>query len=193
MPALGDELQHEQRGNRPGVGLVEVAEVVVAGDLAAEERAFLAHALLDEGVADPVDERRAAVLLDDVRHRPARPHVVDDLRAGLLLEHGLGEERGHEVAGDELPGVVHEEAAVGVAVEGDPEVGLLFLHLADDELAVLGKKRVRLVVGERAVRLEETAHRVHGQTLEDGRQHRARHTVSGVDDDPKRLDRRRRR
>ena len=123
-----------------------------------------------------------------MRHRPARPHVVDDLRAGLLLEHGLGEERGHEVAGDELAGVVYEEAAVGVAVEGDSEVGLLFLHLADDELAVLGEKRVRLVVREGAVRLEEAAHRVHGQALEDGGQHRARHAVSGVDDDAKRLD-----
>src|SRR5207247_11301478 len=60
LPALRDELEHEERGNRAGVGLVEVAEVVVPGDLAGEERALLAHPLLDERVADPVDERDAA-------------------------------------------------------------------------------------------------------------------------------------
>ena len=40
------------------VGLREVAEVVVRRDLAAEDRVLLAHAVLDERVADAVDERR---------------------------------------------------------------------------------------------------------------------------------------
>ena len=44
------------------------------------------------------------------------------------------------------------------------------------------------MVREGAVRLEETAHGVHGQSLEDRRHHRARHAVSGIDDDAKRLD-----
>ena len=45
------------------------------------------------------------------------------------------------------------------------------------------------MVWEGAVRLEEAAHRVHGEAFEDGGQHRPRHAVSGVDDDSKRLDR----
>ena len=64
----------------------------------------------------------------------------------------LGEHRGQEVAVDELAGVVDEEAAVGVAVPGDAEVGALLEHLVDDELAVLLQQRVGLVVGEVAVR-----------------------------------------
>ena len=74
-------------------------------------------------------ERDAAGALDGVADGPARAHVVDDLRAGLLLEDGLGEERGDEVARHELARVVHEEAAVRVAVERDPEVGALLGHL----------------------------------------------------------------
>ena len=49
---------------------------------------------------------------------------------GSFAQHRLGEERGGEVAGDELARVVDEEAAVGVAVEGDAEVGALLERLA---------------------------------------------------------------
>ena len=123
------------------------------------------------------------------RDGPARAHVVDHLGARLLLEHELGEERGHEVAGHELARVVHEEAAVGVAVEGDPEVGALLADLRDDELAVLREERVRLVVRERPVGLEVAAHGVDRQPVEDGREHRAGHPVRRVDHDPERAHR----
>ena len=97
----------------------------MGGHLAREQRVLLPHPVLDEGVADAVDERDPARLLDRARHGPARADVVDHLRARLLREHRLREERGDEVAGDELARVVDEEAAVGVAVVGDAEVGAL--------------------------------------------------------------------
>ena len=155
----------------------------MAGDLAGEGGVLLAHPRLDERVADAVHERDPAGALDRVRHRPARAHVVDDLRAGLLLEHAPGEESGDEVARDELATVVDEEAAVGVAVERDPEVGALLQRLADDELAVLGEQRVRLVVRERAVGLEVAADGLDRKPLEHGRQHRPGHPVCRVDHD----------
>ena len=161
----------------------------MARDLAREDGVLLAHALLDERVADTVDERDPARALDRLGHGPARTHVVDDLRARALLEHRLREERGHEVAGDELAGVVDEEAAVGVAVEGRSEVGLVLAHLADHELAVLGQERVRLVVRERAVGLEEVRDGVDRDPLEDRREHDAAHPVRRVDHDPLPLDR----
>ena len=99
-------------------------------------------------------------------------------------------QRGDEVARDELAGVVDEEAAVGVAVVRDAEVGALLARLRDDELPVLLEQRVRLVVRERAVRLEVAADDVDlRQPLEHGRQHRPRHPVGGVDDDAQRPDR----
>ena len=125
----------------------------------------------------------AAGALDRVRNGSARSHVVDDLRARLLREHALGEQRGHEVAGDELARVVDEEAAIGVAVERDPEIGALLEGLADDELAVLGQQRVRLVVRERAVGLEVAANGVDGKSFEHRRQHRSGHPVRRVDHD----------
>ena len=90
-------------------------------------------------------------------HGPAGAHVVEDLAARALREHHLGQQRGHEVAGDELARVVDEEAAVGVTVVGDAEVGTLLARLRDDELAVLGQQRVRLVVREVAVGVEVAA------------------------------------
>ncbi len=50
----------------------------------------------------------------------------------MLQQERLGEQRGDEVAGDELAGAVDEEAAIGVAVPGDADVGLLGDHPLDD-------------------------------------------------------------
>src|SRR5829696_2692541 len=60
-------LEDEERGDGPGVGVVEVVEVVVAGDLAAEDRALGAHAGREERVADAVAVHRAARRLHDDR------------------------------------------------------------------------------------------------------------------------------
>ena len=123
-------------------------------------------------------------------HRPARADVVDDLLARRLGEDGLGDERRHEVAGNELPRVVDEEAAVGVPVVGDPEVGRLLGDLRHDELAVLRKERVGLVVREAAVGLEVAADDVElRNSIEDRRQHHAGHPVRRVDHDTQWADR----
>ena len=187
-PRLRNCLQKHQKRHDAGVRLRELAEVVVARYLARERRVDLAHPLLDEGVADPVDERHPAGALDRLRDGPARADVVDDLRAGLLREDDLGKERGGEVAGDELARVVEEEAAVGIAVEGNAKVGAFLERLRDDELAVLGEQRVRLVVREGSVQLEEARHHLDRQPLEHRRQHRARHPVRRVDHDLQRPD-----
>ena len=123
MPRLREQLEDQQRRDRPRVRAVEVVEVVVAGHLAAEHGVLLAHPGLEEGVPDPVHQRAAACLLGHVLDRPARPDVVQDRRAGVLLEHRLGEQRGQEVAVDERALVVDEEAAVGVPVPGDAQLG----------------------------------------------------------------------
>ena len=121
--AAREQLEDQQRRDRAGVGAVEVAEVVVAGDLAAEDAALVAHARLEERVADAVDQRGPAGALDDVGDGAARADVVEDRRARVAAQHRLGEQRREEVAVDERAGVVDEEAAVGVAVPCDPEVG----------------------------------------------------------------------
>src|SRR6266404_7574309 len=66
-PAHGDELEHEEERDDARVRLGEVAEVVMAGDLAAECRVLLPHAVLDIRVADAVDERDATCALDRLR------------------------------------------------------------------------------------------------------------------------------
>ena len=156
----------------------------MARDLAPEGRVLLAHAVLDVCVPDAVHERDAAGALDRLRHRPARAHVVDDLRARLLLEDDSANSAVTKSPGTNSPRVVDEEAAVGVAVEGHAEVGLLLERLAHDELAVLGQERVRLVVREGAVGLEVAAHDLDlGQPLEHAREHHAGHAVRRVGHD----------
>src|SRR4029079_5867905 len=51
-----EELEHDEERDEPGVRPREVAEVVVRGHLTGEQRVTLAHAILEECVADPVDE-----------------------------------------------------------------------------------------------------------------------------------------
>ena len=151
-------------------------------------RVGLAHPPLEERVADAVHQRRAAVARDGVLHRVAGAQVVDDRRAGMLQQERLGEQRGDEVAGDELAGAVDEEAAIGVAVPGDADVGLLGDDALDDVAAVLFDERVGLVVRKASVDLEAQARRPAGQPLEQLRRDQPAHAAAGVEDDVERLD-----
>ena len=156
-------------------------------DLAAEQRALRAHPRLEERVADAVDVRDAARARDRVGDRPRGAHVVQDrlARAGpTLAQQRLGQQRREEVPVDERAGVVDEEAAVGVPVPGDPEVGAGLAHLLDDERAVLGQQRVGLVVGEVAVGHPVGLDQIEAEPLEQRPDHRAGHAVAAVDARP---------
>ena len=121
-------------------------------------RVLLAHPPLDERVADAVHQRRAAVARDDVLDRVAGAQVVDDRRARVLQQERLGEQRRDEVAGDELAGAVDEEAAVGVAVPRDADVGLLPRSPRSVmSRAVLLDERIGFVVREACRRSRSTA------------------------------------
>ena len=109
-------------------------------------------------------------------------HVVQDRLAGVGAQQRLGQQRGEEVARDELARVVDEEAAVGVPVPGDPEVGTPLLDLLDDEAAVLLQQRVGFVVGEVPVRGPVGLHQVQPEPLQQRPHHRPRHAVGAVDD-----------
>ncbi len=107
----------------------------------------------------------------------------------MLQEKRLGEERRDEVAGDELAGAVDEEAAVGVAVPRDADVGLLGDDALDDVAPVLFDERIRFVVREAAVDLEAEPRRPAGQPIEELRRDQAAHAAAGVEHDVERLDR----
>src|SRR4051794_31480042 len=104
-----EQLEDQERRDRSRVGAPELAEVVVPGDLAAERRLVLAEGLLEERVPDPVDVRGAPKLTDRVRNRAAGADVVDDPRAGLLLQELPGQQGSEEVTLDEHPLRVDEE------------------------------------------------------------------------------------
>ena len=91
--------------------------------------------------------------------------------------------------GDELAGAVDEEAAVGVAVPGDADVGLLGDDALDDVAPVLLDQRVGFVVRKAAVDLEAEPGRPAGQALEQLRRDQPAHPAAGVEHDVERLDR----
>ena len=80
---------------------------------------------------------------------------------GLLLARGpgpgdlaLGHDRGHGRRGDRLAVLVHHEAAVGIPVEREADVGAVLPDGLLQVHQVGGLQRVGRVVGERAVQLE---------------------------------------
>ncbi len=159
----------------------------MAGDLAAEDGLLLAHPRLEEGVADAREVRAPALGGDKVGHGAARARVVEDRRAWVLCQRRAGEQGADEVAVAELAAAVDEEAAVGVAVPGDAEVGTGGPHPVDDHPPVLLQQRVRLVVGELAVGLEVHLLQLERQLLQDRPDHRPAHAVAAVDHDLHRL------
>ena len=81
------------------------------------------------------------------------------------------------------PRAVDEEAAVGVAVPGDADVGLLVEHALRDGAAVLLDERIGLVMREGAIHLHRHVRRLAGQPREDLRPDQAAHAAAGIEDD----------
>ena len=113
LAADRQQLEHQQRRDHARVGAPEVAEVVVARDLAAERRVRSSRMrVLKKAWPTRFTSALPPGRLDGVGHGAARAHVVEDRRARVLGEDRLGEQRREEVARHELAVVVDEEAAV---------------------------------------------------------------------------------
>ena len=63
-------------------------------------------------------------------HAAAADQVVEDLRAGMLLERVERDERGDGAAVDQVALLVDDEHAVGVAVERNAEIAVRALRTA---------------------------------------------------------------
>lgn len=107
----------------------------------------------------------------------------DRALAAVAREFACGDQGRDRGRGDRFAPFVDDEAAVGVSVEGEAEVGALF---ADALLEIHEVRRVQgvgLVVGEGAVQLEVHGDEGQGQTLEDRGNGVAAHAVARVDHD----------
>ncbi len=59
---------------------------------------------------------------------PGAFDVVDDSRAGMTGQHLLGQRHQHAIRPDDLAGVGHHAQPVGVAIEGQTDIGPVFAH-----------------------------------------------------------------
>src|SRR5918999_2753819 len=102
--------------------------------LSAENGIFLAHRLLDVGVADARADRSTALGGNGFRHATGRNEVIDDRRIWVALEQARRNHRGQDIAADDVALLVNEKNSVGVTVEGRAEV----IAILNDDLAQLG-------------------------------------------------------
>ena len=142
---------------------------------------------------DAGPDRRAAVLPDHLGHRLRADQVVDPARAGVLVE-DRGGSMAVVVPDTGCAWSSTRNTAVGVAVEGQADVGAGLEHPGLEVLQVLGLDRVGRVVGERAVELAEQDLEVERQALEHLGHDQPAHAVGRVGHDLQRPqgDRRRR-
>ena len=102
---------------------------------------------------------------------------------GSLAQLAARDQRGDDRRRHDLAALVDDEAAVGVAVEGQPDVGAGLAHLGLQVDQVGRVDGVGLVVGEVAVELEEHRDDVERQAAEDLGHGVAAHAVARVDRD----------
>src|SRR5215213_7326613 len=151
--------------------------------LPAEGRVVLSHLRLDNGVARLGPYGLPALALNELGEGLRANRTVQYGRARLFLQHVLRYEGGRQVTRDGRTFLVDNEAAVGVAIEGYPEVGTLCDHALLEFPDVLGFDRVGWMVGEGAVELEVHRYVLEREVLEDRWDHLACHAVSRVDHD----------
>src|ERR671912_1719486 len=144
---------------------------------------MLSHLRLDDGVARLGPYGLPALALDELGEGFRADRAVEYGRPRLLLQHVLRYEGGGQVARDGRALLIDNEAPVGVAVEGYPEVSTLCDHALLELSDVLGFDGIRWMVGEGAVELEVHRYVLEREVLEDGWDHLASHAVSRVDHD----------
>ena len=99
----------------------------------------------------------------------------------------LGEQRRDEVAGTNSPVSSMKKQRSASPSKPTPSSAFSSSTLPITNSRFSGQQRVRLVVREASVGLEEVGDGIDREPLEDGRQHRAGHPVRRVDHDAQRL------
>ena len=184
-------------GNQQLDGQVSaVIEVVVLGEGAVAARldgqrrdgAFLveANALVDDVLVAALEAQvaQAKLALQELGELVARDGVRDDRAARIVRREDGGHHGNQSIAADLLAVLEDGAHAVDIRVEDQAEVRMAVEHgLADGSHGLL-VLRVRDVVREVTVRLEEdAARRVGTEAAEHLRRKEAARTVAGVDDD----------
>ena len=152
----------------------------MAGVLAAEDGARLGHHLLDEAVPDLGPDAGPALLGDHLGDDPRADAVVEHGGSRVLVEQGGRHQRRGQRSGDGFGALVHQEDAVGVAVEGEPDVGAGLEHHSPELDQVLRLDGVGRMVGEVAVELGVEDLDLERQSLEHLRGHQPAHAVGRV-------------
>ena len=182
LAATLHDAQHLQRAEdavaRGGI----VGEDQVTGVLPAEGVASRAQGLDDVAVAhrgreDGDPGRAQGLMQSQVAH-----HRAGHRRSAQfpLLHQGQRAQRQDPVAGHARPGLVGEDHAIGVAVEGNPEVGAL---LADDPSGMVGMQGPAPLVDVQAIRFDAELHDLGAQFLEDEGREQVGRAVTAVHDD----------
>ncbi len=151
--------------------------------LATEDGVFFGHVRLDERVSDPRAERRAVRLGDDLGNHLGTDQVVHHGSPRMLGQNRPGEECGGERTRHRLGLLVDQEHSIGVAIEGQPDVGADLEHSSLEVSKVLHVERVGRVVRKRAVELGIQEVDLEGQIGEGRRHHESAHAVGGVGHD----------
>ena len=178
-----DGVAQDDPGEQPVAGRGEVAEDDVAALLAAQRVAAggerLEHVAVADGGLDDLDAGRLHAEPEaEVRHHGHHHGAVAQQPGGVAVD---GEDADDVVAVDEPAGVVDGEQPVGVAVEGQPEVGAVL----DDG----GRQRRRVGGPAAGVDVAPVGGVVDGDDVGAGERQqrtgqRAGRAVGGVDDDP---------
>ena len=149
--------------------------------LAAQRQPLFAHGLDDVAVADRRAQQLAALggqraLEPQVRHHRRHDRLLRQLPA---REHARRQDRHDLVAVDDVPLLVGQDQAIGVAVQRDAQRGARLAHLLGQ---LLGVQRAALVVDVAAVRPDVQLDDVGAQLLKHLRRDLVRGAVRAVDD-----------
>ena len=182
LPVRAIRSRTTQRGEQAVAGGGEVGKQDVAGLLAAESRVVFQHLLEDVAVADGSAEHANAGALESgfeahVGHGGGDDEVIGEEAARLEVAGGHEQDG---VAVDRRCLGAGQHAAVGVAVEGEAEVGTAFGYLGGNPLGMEG---AAVVVDVAAVGSDVEQGDVAAQSGEELGGDGCRSAVGAVDDD----------
>ena len=125
----------------------------MGGHLAAVDRIFLTHPLLDKGMAGAGHHRDAACRLHQLLGIPDQTRIMEDLAARLLGQQLHGQQTDNIIALNKIALGIPEKTAVKIAVPGNAYIGAMLAHQSSGLFPFFREQGIGNAIGEGAVRL----------------------------------------
>src|SRR5690606_30371081 len=125
LAGFAHQLGHQQPWNHTAVAVGKIPEIMVRTHFTAINCIFLAHALLDKGMAGFALDGSPTQFLTDGLGIPGQTRIMDDCGTGITRQETLRQQANDVITLNKVSGLIKKETTVEVTIPGNTQISLV--------------------------------------------------------------------